>query len=293
MKALIEQLLAVSPIITDGAWGTQLQALGLPIGECPDAWNINNPSCVEDVARSYVEAGSRIILTNTFSANRITLTRYNLADRANEISRTGAAISRHAAGDRAYVFASMGPTGKMLAMSEVSEQEVHAAFQEQAHALAEGGADALVIETMSDLKEAEIALAAARETGLPVVVSMVYGAGQAGDRTIMGVTPEQAVETLTAAGADVIGSNCGEGPAGFVTICKRMRAVTDLPIWVKPNAGRPELVAGSADFIYRTTPEGFAAYAPALIEGGANFIGGCCGTSPAFVRALSAAIKGA
>ena len=150
MQALIETLLADAPVITDGAWGTQLQARGLPIGGCPDQWNLTHAELVEKVPRDYIEAGSQIILSNTFRANRVALADYGLADQAAAISRAGAGISRRAAGDRARVFASIGPSGKMLIAGDVSPEELLAAFREQAEALAAGGADGLVVETMAE-----------------------------------------------------------------------------------------------------------------------------------------------
>jgi 5-methyltetrahydrofolate--homocysteine methyltransferase len=284
MNALIEELLADTPILTDGAWATQLQVRGLPIGDCPDAWNLTHPDRVEALARDYVAAGSRVLLTNTFGANRIALARHGLGSRVEEINRAGVALSRRAAGGAARVFASMGPTGCAHASSGVSAEEMRAAFAEQARALALGGAEGIVIETMMSLAEAEIALGAARETGLPVVACMLFGVGRADGCTIAGETPEQAARALEAAGADVIGANCGEGAAGFVPICARLRAATRLPLWIKPNAELPEWVDGRP--VYRTTPEAFAVDAAAIVRAGADFIGGCCGTGPEFIRAL-------
>ncbi len=282
---LIQQLAAAAPVVTDGAWGTQLQARGLPAGECPDGWNLTHPERVEEVARAYVDAGSRVILTNTFRANRLTLAGYGLADKVAEINRAGAAISRRAAAGCVHVFASIGPTGKLLTTGETTEEELLAAFTEQAQALAEGGAEALLVETMSDLAEAKLALRAARQTGLPVVVSMIFGSGKNKDRTMMGATPEQVAQELTEAGADAIGANCGSGIAAYVPICRRLRAATARPIWIKPNAGLPELLDGRT--VYRITPEEFASHLPALIEAGATFIGGCCGTGPEFIRKIA------
>ena len=281
---LLQQLLADGPVLTDGAWGTELQKRGLAIGDFPDAWNLTHPERVEQVARAYVEAGSRVILTNTFGANRVRLAETEFVGQVAEINRRGAEISKRAASQSAKVFASIGPSGKMLMAGEVTADELRAAFEEQSHALAAGGADALVVETMADLEEATIAVAAARGTGLPVVACMVFDSGRDKDRTMMGITPEQAAKGLAAAGADVIGSNCGQGIAGFVGICRRLRAATDKPIWIKANAGLPELVDGRA--VYRATPKSFASHVPALLAAGANFIGGCCGTSPEFIKAL-------
>jgi len=286
MPEWLTQLLTAGPVVTDGAWGTELQARGLPAGEIPDAWNLTRPERVAEVARAYVAAGSRVILTNTFGANRLRLAGHGLADRAAEIARRGVELSKQAAGTRARVFASIGPSGRMLLTGETTAAELTDAFTEQAQALAEGGADALVIETMSDLEEAKLALAAAQTTGLPVVVCMVFDSGRDKDRTLMGATPEQVARELTAAGADVIGANCGVGIERYVSVCRRLQAATDRPIWIKPNAGLPVLECGRV--VYHTTPEEFARHVPELVAAGASFIGGCCGTNPDFIRAVCA-----
>ena len=286
---LIQRLLAQGPVVTDGAWGTQLQARGLAAGEFPDVWNLTRPENVAEVARAYVEAGSRVILTNTFGANRLRLAETGFADRVVAINEAGARLSREAAGNRASVFASMGPTGRMLMAGESNPEEIGEAFREQAAALARGGADGLVVETMSDLAEAKLAVAATKQTGLPVVACMVFDSGKEKDRTMMGTTPEEAAAGLVEAGADVIGANCGQGIAGFVKICARLKsAAAGRPIWIKANAGLPELRDGKP--FYSTTPAEFAGFVPALLEAGANFIGGCCGTSPEFIRAVRQAL---
>jgi len=284
MHETIERLTAGGPVVTDGAWGTQLQQRGLAVGGCPDAWNLTEPEKVEEVARAYVQAGSQVILTNTFGANRFVLARHKLDDKVAEINRAGVEISRRAADGRAKVFASIGPSGVMLMMGKVSEAELQAAFAAQAEAMAEAGADGIVVETMADPAEARLAVAAGRATGLPVVACMTFDSGPSKDRTMMGTTPEQAARELTSAGADVIGANCGQGIAGFVEICRRLYAATNGPVWIKPNAGLPELVDGRT--VYRQTPEQFAAYVPQLVEAGAGFVGGCCGTTPEFIRAV-------
>lgn len=289
MHALVESLLAAGPVITDGAWGTQMHARGLPVGSCPDAWNLDHAETVAQVPQAYVDSGSQIVLTNTFRANRVTLADYDLAGKVRDINRAGAEISKIAARDRAHVFASIGPSGKMLMMGEVTEDELLDAFSEQAEALAAGGADALVIETMTDVTEATLAVKAAKTTGLAVVACMCYDSGTDLDRTMMGTTPEQAAEALEKAGADVIGANCGQGIQGYVGICRRLRAVTGLPLWIKANAGIPEMVDGEP--VYKTTPQEFASHGPALIEAGANFVGGCCGTGPDFIQALAQQIR--
>ena len=282
--SLIEDLIATAPVLTDGAWGTELHARGLPAGEIGDLWNLTQPERVEAVARAYVEAGSRIILTNTFRANRIALGSQADAARVAAINRAGVAISRRAAGGQALVFASIGPSGKLLITGEVGAAQLTAAFTEQAQALAAAGADALVVETMTDLDEARLAVAAAAATGLPVVACMVFDSGKHRDRTMMGITPRQAAVELVHAGAQVIGANCGIGIEAYVPVCAALAAATDRPIWIKPNAGLPVVEDGKT--IYRMTPEEFAGYVPALLAAGAAFIGGCCGTTPAFVAAL-------
>lgn len=290
MHPLIKQLLEKKIVVTDGSWGTQLQRRGLLRGECPDGWNLSHPEKVEDVARQYAEAGSDIILTNTFGANRIVLEKQALADRSVAINEAGVAISKRGAAGKALVFASIGPSGKLLAMKNVSAEELREAFEEQAEAQARAGADGIVVETMMDLGEARIAVAAAKKTGLPVVASMVFDAGKNRDRTMMGHTPEEAVRELLAAGADVVGANCGQGIEGFLPVCRKMRSVTDAPLWMKPNAGLPEIAGGET--VYRTTAADFGRFVPDLVRGGANFIGGCCGTDRDFIIEIKKIVSG-
>jgi methionine synthase I (cobalamin-dependent) len=283
-STLIDELIADGPVLLDGAWGTELQARGLGAGEVADLWNLRHPDRVEEVARAYVEAGSGIILTNTFRANRIALQRYGEEEHVAEINRAGAEISCRAAAGRAKVFASIGPSGKLLMTGDVDAAALAAAFAEQARALADGGADALVLETMADLAEARIAVDAALATGLPVVACMVFDSGKNRDRTMMGVAPAHAATELTHAGAHVVGANCGVGIDHAVALCRAMAGGTDRPVWIKPNAGIPELVNG--EVVYRTDAETFAGYVPELVAAGAKFLGGCCGTTPEFVAAM-------
>jgi 5-methyltetrahydrofolate--homocysteine methyltransferase len=290
MHKKMDEIIKSGAVVTDGSWGTQMVARGLKRGESPDSWNLIHPGKVLDVASSYVSAGSRIILTNTFGANRIVLEKVGLADRAPEINEKGAALSKEAAGNKALVFGSIGPCGKILMTGDVTESELENVFREQAGALARGGVDGLVIETMMDLAEMKIALGAAKETGLPVVASMVYDSGKQKDRTMMGHTPEEAAEVLTAEGADAVGANCGQGIEGFLPICRRLKEATILPIWIKPNAGLPETVDGRT--VYKTTPKDFVAYVPELLDAGATFLGGCCGTNHEFVQAIARLIHG-
>jgi len=273
-------------LVADGGWGTELQKRGLPPGEPPEAWNISRPEDVRAVALSYVEAGAEIILTNTFGGSPLKLAKVNLKGQVTEINRKGAEISKRAAGGRALVFASIGPSGEFMApLGTFSEEEMIKGFAEQARALAEGRADGIVVETMMDLAEAKAALHAAREsTSLPVAVTMTFNQGPKGFATMMGTRPEQAAAELEKSGADIIGANCGAGIDQMIELMKLLRSATALPLWCKPNAGLPELIDGKT--VYRETPEMMASKLKALVQAGANIIGGCCGTTPAHIRAF-------
>lgn len=275
--------------VADGAWGTELDKLGCPAGYCREEWNVSKPELVEKVASSYVAAGSKIILTNTFGGNRIVLAGHGFEARTRQFNEAGAAISKRAAGRKAKVFGSIGPSGKMLLIGEVDEKSLYEVFKEQAEALAAGGADALVVETMADLTEAVTAVRAAKTTGLLVVGSMTFDSGRDKSCTLMGVTPEQAVQGLTEAGADIIGCNCGIGIENYIKVAGRLRAATAKPIWVKANAGLPEIEGSRV--VYRMTPKEFAQKAMQVIEAGANIVGGCCGTTPEFIEVLAAEVR--
>jgi 5-methyltetrahydrofolate--homocysteine methyltransferase len=279
--------LAAGLMISDGAWGTQLQARGLEPGTNPDTWNLTHPDKVEEVARAYADAGSQVILTNTFRANAIAMPE-SVSD-LDAINRTGVEISKRGAAGRALVFASIGPIGKILMSGEVTPEQVLAAFAAQAKSLAVAGADALLIETMSDIEEARLAVEAAKQTGLPVLASFAFDSGKNKDRTMMGSTPEAVAEAMVEAGADAVGSNCGVGVESSVPICERLHAACSLPIWMKPNAGLPKM-EGTA-IRYETSADYFASYFAALRDAGASFVGSCCGSTPDFIRALVAARK--
>ena len=283
------KVFAASLRVTDGAWGTELQKRGLPVGSLPETWNVENPSAVEAVARSYVDVGSEVILTNTFGGNRFVLSSHGLGDRAAELSEAGVAISKRAAGDRAKVFASIGPTGKIVMMGDVDVEEISAAFAEQAAAVARGGADAIVLETFNELAEIKLAIEAVGDAcDLPVVASMTFDSGPEGTATMMGDSPADLAAAARGAGVDAVGANCGAGPDNYVKVAALFARATDLPIWIKPNAGLPQLVDGQTTF--PMGPEQFASFAGPLAEAGASFIGGCCGTTPEHLRALRAAV---
>jgi 5-methyltetrahydrofolate--homocysteine methyltransferase len=276
---------------TDGAWGTELMKLGGASSELKELWNVSAPDKVLRVARSYVAAGARIILTNTFSANRIVLERHGAPGRSAELSRAGAAISRQAAGDQAWVFGSIGPTGKLVSMKQLAIADAEAAFAEQAVALAEGGADAIVIETMADLEEAKAALRACLAAcKLPVGVSFTFDSGKEKNRTMMGVTTAQAWQAAQEGGASFVGANCGIGIDAYVMVARELaQCGTQLPLWIKGNAGRPVMAADGSTH-YLAGPEDFSRAVPELVASGVRFIGGCCGSTPAHVAAIVAAI---
>jgi len=267
-----------APVILDGAWGTELQKRGLALGESADLWNLTRPGDVEAVARSYVEAGSRIILTNTFQANPAALERWGRTDDAAAINREGARISRRAVGSAdVRVFGSIGPT--------FAPRRAGAAFAIQARALAEGGVDALVLETFTVLDEARLALREASKTGLPVVVSFHFDADSGAPLLFSGEPPEEAARAMANEGAAAVGANCGSTLDEFDALCRRLKSATNLPVWLKPNAGIPTIQDGR--LVYPASPEAFATRLADWVEAGASFIGGCCGTTPEFIRALA------
>jgi methionine synthase I (cobalamin-dependent) len=276
------QWLSSGLLITDGAWGTELQARGLPLGAKPDSWNLTHPDRVESVARAYAEAGSQVILTNTFRANSVAMPDVSASD-LDVINRAAVAISRRAAG-RALVFASIGPTGKILLSGELTADQVSAAFAAQAASLAAAGADALLIETMSDIEEARLAVAAARPTGLPVIASFAFDSGKNKDRTLMGATPEAVAQAMAEAGASAVGANCGVGVEQSIPICQRLHSACNLPIWIKPNAGLPTMEGTTIR--YNTSADFFASHYAALRNAGASFLGACCGSTPDFISTL-------
>lgn len=292
MVSLLEHVRAGKVLVSDGAWGTFLQEKGLQPGECPELWNVTHRPDVLDVARRYVEAGADMIETNSFGGSRLKLDQFGLGERTKELNGAAAAISREAAGPDRHVLGSIGPTGKLVMMGETTEEELYDVFREQAVALEEGGADACCIETFSAIDEAVCAVRAAREnTHLDVICTFTFDRTVTGEyRTMMGVSPTEMAAALVEAGAQIIGTNCGNGFGRMIEIVKEIRAAAPgVPVLVHANAGLPEVCDGRVRF--PETPAFMAGLVPDLIGAGASIVGGCCGTTPAHITAIGAAVR--
>ena len=294
----VARLFSGSTVLCDGAMGSMLYGRGIFINRCYDELNVSQPDVVRAVHTEYLQAGAVVIETNTFGANRVRLERYGFEGRVQELNAAGVKLAQDCVrqmeekqASEAFVAGAMGPLGVRLAPEgRVTAEEAAKAFEEQAQALAEGGpgvgADLLMIETLMSVAEAEIAIRAAKATGLPVIAMMtVDEAGSCLD----GSSAEDAVRAMEAAGADAVGCNCSDGPATVLAVIERMRAVTELPLAAMPNAGNPRVIDGR--HIYMTSPEYLASFAKKLVKAGAQFVGGCCGTTPQHIRAVRGALR--
>ena len=284
MKKILAEVSTGKVLVSDGAWGTFLQQKGLKPGECPEQWNVTRPNDVLDIAQSYFDAGADMVETNSFGGSRFKLAKYGFEDKVFEFNKAAAEISRQAAGPDRYVLGSVGPTGKLLLMEEVTEEELYDAFKEQSMALEAGGVNAIMIETMTDLDEARIAVMAAKEnTSCEVFCTMTFEKIIGGGfRTMMGISPSEMAEALVEAGADLIGTNCGNGMENMIGMVQEIRSVNaTIPVLVHANAGMPRLENGVTTF--PETPEDMASRVKDIILAGANIVGGCCGTTPAHI----------
>jgi 5-methyltetrahydrofolate--homocysteine methyltransferase len=277
------------PVICgDGAWGSLLIERGLPARSLPESWTLERPDVLREIAEEYLAAGAEVLTTNTFGASSIRLATHGLADRAEELNMRAVEVLTAVSNGRAWVNASMGPTGRLLKpLGDLDPAEASAAFEQQASALARAGADVISVETMTDLVEAELAVKAAKSAAprLPVIATMTFEVSPRGVFTIMGVSASRAAQVLADAGADLVGANCGHGVQLMQVVVREFAAHARTPIAVRPNAGLPERRDGR--LVYAEDPAMFATVARHLVLPGIALVGGCCGTTPAHIRLLS------
>jgi len=286
---IFERLQSGEIVICDGAMGTLLQSRGLPLGVAPEEWNLSHPEVVAQIHREYVEAGAEIVETNTFGGNRLKLSLYNLADKVEEINREAVRIAREAVGDRAYVALSVGPTGRLLEpWGDLPFEEALKAYREQMASALKEGPDFAILETFSDLQEMRAAVLAAQEEGIIPICTMTF---EASGRTIMGISPEQAMEELVKLGVKIMGTNCGTGPEDMLNVVEKMASSRPEGVYLiaQPNAGVPKLVDGKT--VFDATPEKMAEYAEKYVKLGVNIVGACCGSTPAHIKAIRERVK--
>jgi 5-methyltetrahydrofolate--homocysteine methyltransferase len=291
MTGLLDRLRAGDVLVGDGAWGTQLMARGLEPGESPESVNLANPAALIEIATLYVEAGAELITTNTFGGSPHKLAAYGLADRTEEINRMAVETLKQVVAGRAFISGSVGPTGAIVRPYGDTDPEVLAeGFRRQTAALIEAGADVICVETMIDLTEARLAIEAARahSASIPIIATMTFDVTPRGYFTMMGSSVEQVCAGLVEAGANVIGSNCGNGSDRMVEIAREFSTHATVPVAIQSNAGLPEHRDG--ELVYPESPEFMAARVGDLIDLGVRIIGGCCGTGPEHIAAIRAAV---
>lgn len=290
MGILLERLKVKKVLVSDCAWGTMLQEMGLKPGQCPEEWNLNRPEQVESIPAANIRAGADLVLTNTFGGSRLMLKKKGLEDQVAAFNAAGAGISLGAAREtETIVAASIGPTGEFLApLGDLNEKEMEAVFHEQISSMIDAGVRVICVETMTAVEEAacavRAALSAARDQEIDVIATMTFDPTPNGYKTVMGVDCRQAVEVLSEAGAHILGSNCGNGIEQMVPIAAEFSRLTDKPILIQANAGLPVIQDGKV--VYRETPAVMAAWIEDLVDAGARIIGGCCGTRPEHISAI-------
>jgi 5-methyltetrahydrofolate--homocysteine methyltransferase len=293
---VVERVRAGQTLVFDGGYGTMLFAAGLLNGACPEVWNDTHAEVVAGIHRGYFEAGSDIVETNTFGGTRLKLDEYAIGDRTRELNVKGARLARSVAPAGAWVAGSIGPTSRLpldYALDNgVTDEQYEETFREQAEALAEGGVDLFAVETMMFPQEANAAIRACKAVAdLPVMATMFfqYEEGNDRDRTMWGESAGEVAKSLLAAGADVVGMNCGRGPDRAIVIIREMRAVTDAPLVAYPNAGLP--ITTGDNVRYELDPEPMAREYPALLEAGCNIVGACCGSNPEHIRLIAEVVR--
>ena len=296
-REFLARLQAGDTLVFDGGYGTMLFAAGLLNGVCPELWNDTHADVVASIHKGYFDAGSDIVETNTFGGTRLKLDEYRIGDRTRELNVKGARLARSLAPAGGWVAGSIGPTSRLpldYALDNgVTDEEYEATFREQAEALAEGGVDLFAVETMMFPQEATAAIRACRAAApaLPVMATMFfqYEEGNDRDRTMWGESPADVAKNLLAAGADVVGMNCGRGPDRAIVIIREMRGATDAPLIAYPNAGLPVTTADTVT--YELGPEAMAREYPALLDAGSNIVGACCGSNPEHIRLIANVVR--
>lgn len=287
MNNFFERLKQEKVLVSDGAIGSLLFEKGLNPGDCPERFNLEHPEVLANIANAYLQAGADIIQTNTFGASPLKLSDYNLDDKTDEINQKAVEIVKQAIDQKTFVSGSVGPTGKMLLpYGDIEPDVMKDNYKRQISALIASGIDLLCIETMTDLNEAVIAIQSAREisSDIPIIATMTFDVIPQGCVTIMGNSVIEVCDKLTVAGANVIGSNCGNGTNNMITIAKEFLANTQLPVIIQSNAGIPTIIDDQV--VYQETPEEFANFTKILIELGVSIIGGCCGTTPDHIKVI-------
>jgi 5-methyltetrahydrofolate--homocysteine methyltransferase len=287
LRPFLERIRQGEVLLADGALGTMLMQRGLRSGASPDEFVLTQPTVLQDIAREYLAAGAEIMVTDTFGASPLKLAAYGLAEKAGEINRRAVELMRSIVGDKAYVFADIGPSGRIVKpYGDTEPGAIAASFEQQMQVLVEAGVDAFCLETMIDLAEARLAILAAKKVApaIPIVATVTFEKRRKGFFTVMGSSIRQVAEGLAEVGANVIGANCSSGIEQMVEIARELRAATKLPLSIRPNAGLPEVT--EAGTCYPETEEFMAAKLPELLDAGVSIVGGCCGTTPEHIRAF-------